>query len=189
MSLQTTTWQTVGPFFRIGLERLFQTDIAGEGARGQRISILGRMTDAFGVPIPDAVVEVWQSNSAGKYAHPDDHQDKPLEPGFRGFGRIPTDDEGCFRFSTIVPGAVPGPRETLQAPHLVICILMRGLLRSLVTRAYFPDEPLNETDPILALIEPDRRGTLIMHRSPEQQELLTWEIRMQGEHETVFLEF
>ena len=189
MSLQTTTWQTVGPFFRIGLERLFQQDVAGEGAQGERVSVLGRIVDGDGVPIPDAVVEIWQANACGKYAHPADTQDKPLEQSFSGFGRIPTDDAGYFRFTTIKPGSVPAPNGAAQAPHLVAGVLMRGLLRGLVTRAYFPDEPLNLEDPILNLIEPSRRKTLILSSSRERKDLLIWEIRMQGEHETVFLDF
>jgi protocatechuate 3,4-dioxygenase alpha subunit len=189
MSLQTTTWQTVGPFFRIGLEHLFEADVAGEGVQGDRLAVQGRVLDGDGIPIPDAVIEIWQANSEGKYAHPEDRQDKPLEQGFGGFGRIPTDDEGCFRFTTIKPGAVPAPDGTLQAPHLVVGILMRGLLRGLVTRAYFPNEPLNESDMILRLIAPSRRRTLILTPSPQHNNLFTWEIHMQGENETVFLEF
>ncbi len=107
MRLQTTTWQVVGPFFRIGLERLFDSDIAGEGVRGERVEVVGRVLDGVGVPIPDAVIEVWQANAAGKYAHPEDTQDKPLEQGFRGFGRIPTDEEGYFRFLRSSPGSYP----------------------------------------------------------------------------------
>ena len=189
MSLQSTPWQTVGPFFRIGLERLFTQDLAGEHAQGQRVQILGRIVDGDGVPIPDAVVEVWQANAHGKYAHPVDTQDKPLEQNFAGFGRMPTDDEGCFRFTTIKPGSVPMPDGMAQAPHLVVGVLMRGLLRGLVTRAYFAGDPLNAGDPILKLIEPARRATLMLRPSPEREDLLTWEIQMQGEHETVFLEF
>lgn len=188
MSLQTTTWQTVGPFFRIGLERLFQNDIAGEGARGERIAVEVRIVDGHGLPIPDAVIEVWQANANGKYAHPADTQDKLIEAGFRGFGRIPTDDNGVFRLTTIKPGSVPGPGDKMQAPHLVVGILMRGLLKGLVTRAYFPDEPLNASDPILQLVPQVRRQTLILQRSPEHSDLLHWEIRMQGENETVFFE-
>ena len=93
MSLRATTWQTVGPYFRIGMEHLYAHDIAGEGVRGERISVQGRVFDGAGLPIPDALLEIWQANSSGKYAHPEDSQDKPLEAGFRGFGRIPTDDE------------------------------------------------------------------------------------------------
>jgi protocatechuate 3,4-dioxygenase alpha subunit len=189
MSLRTTTWQTVGPYFRIGLERLFAHDIAGECAQEERVFVHGRVVDGAGLPIPDAVVEVWQANTAGKYAHPEDTQDKPIEQGFRGFGRIPTDDEGNFRFSTIKPGPVPGPGNIDQSPHLVITVVMRGLLRGLVTRAYFPTEPQLATDPILQLVDPARRSTLILQPSPEQARLFHWEIRVQGDGETVFFDF
>ena len=188
MSLQTSTWQTVGPYFRIGLERLFTYDLAGENCAGTRVKVAGRILDGLGLPIPDAVIEVWQANVHGKYAHPDDPQDKPLEPGFRGFGRIPTDDEGYFRFTTVKPGSVPGPSGQMQAPHLGVGVLMRGLLKGLVTRAYFPDEALNAADPILQLVAADRRATLML-RPADQEQTFTWEIRMQGQDETVFLEF
>ena len=189
MSLQATTWQTVGPFFRIGMERLFQNDIAGEGVQGDRVAIEGRVLDGDGIPIPDCIIEIWQANAAGKYAHPADAQDKPLEQGFLGFGRIPTDDAGAFRFTTIKPGPVPGPAGKEQAPHLVVGVMMRGLLRGLVTRAYFPDEPLLGADPILQLVEPARRKTLVLQRSADHADLFHWEIRMQGDGETVFFEF
>ena len=189
MSLQTTTWQTVGPFFRIGLHRLFQHDIAGEDVHGERIAVVGRVFDGAGVPIPDAVVEIWQANAYGKYAHPEDTQDKALEQGFRGFGRIPTDEQGFFRFSTILPGSVPGADGSMQAPHLVVSLLMRGLLRGLVTRAYFPGQCLNATDPVLLRVDAARRPTLLLERAEQDEALFTWEIHMQGDRETVFLEF
>jgi protocatechuate 3,4-dioxygenase alpha subunit len=190
MTLQTTTSQTVGPFFRIGLETLYANDIFGEGViSGERVAVNGRLIDGSGRPIPDAVIEIWQANSHGKYAHPEDRQDKPLEQNFRGFGRIPTDDNGCFQFTTIKPGCVPGSNDKMQAPHLVVGILMRGLLKGLVTRAYFPDEEVLPTDPILELVEPGRRRTLILERSPEHADVFHWEIHMQGENETVFFDF
>ncbi len=189
MSLQMSTWQTVGPFFRIGLERLFEADIAGLDAAGERIAIEGRLLDGDGVAIPDAVIEIWQANAHGKYAHPADTQGKPVETGFRGFGRLPTDEQGCFRFTTIKPGPVPGLNGEAQAPHLVIGLMMRGLLRGLFTRAYFPDEPLNSSDHVLNCIEPYRRATLMLRPSSEHANLYTWQIHMQGDRETVFLDF
>jgi protocatechuate 3,4-dioxygenase alpha subunit len=189
MSLRGSTWQTVGPFFSVGLEHLFANDIAGEGVLGERVAIAGRVVDGAGRPIPDAVLEIWQANAHGKYPHPEDTQDKPLEERFRGFARIPTDDRGCFRFSTIRPGSVPGPEDVAQAPHLVVSLLMRGLLRGLVTRAYFPGEPLLASDPILKLVEPERRETLFLQPNPDHSDILAWEIRMQGDRETVFFDF
>ncbi len=188
MSLYTTTWQTVGPFFQIGFERLCHADIAGEGVEGKRIRVEGRVLDGDGIPIPDATIEIWQANVHGKYAHPEDKQDKPLEPGFRGWGRMATDDDGFFRFTTVKPGSVPGPNESVQAPHLVVVVLMRGLMRGLITRAYFPHDEHNETDAVLHLIAPERRATLMLQPSPNDPSSFAWTIRMQGDGETVFFD-
>jgi protocatechuate 3,4-dioxygenase alpha subunit len=193
MSLQATTWQTVGPFFKIGLAWLYQDDIAGPGASGDRVTIEGRILDADGQPVPDGVLEIWQANSHGKYAHPDDTQDKPLEPGFKGYGRIPTDDQGRFRFTTIKPGCVPGPdgpgaKKKLQAPHLVISVFTRGLLRRLITRMYFPDDPANQEDFALNLVEPARRSTLIAKKADKRPGVLEWNVILQGPSETVFFD-
>lgn len=189
MSLRATTWQTVGPYFRIGLSPLFEHDIAGEGVEGQRMRVEGRILDGDGVPIPDACIEIWQANAHGKYAHPEDAQDKPLEQGFRGFARIPADEQGIFRFTTVKPGSVPGPGGRPQAPHLVISITMRGLMRGLLTRAYFQGEPGNASDPILQRVPTHRRETLMLQPVLDDPCLLRWTIRMQGERETVFFDF
>jgi protocatechuate 3,4-dioxygenase alpha subunit len=188
MRLQATTWQTVGPYFQIGMARLYEADIAGEGVRGQRIQVRCRVLDGDLLPIPDAIIEIWQANADGKYAHPDDTQDKPLEPGFSGYGRIPTDENGCLKFSTIKPGSVPGPDGRPQAPHLLVNLMMRGLLKRLVTRIYFPGEPLNATDPILQFVDPARRATLLLNPVLNQPDVYAWEIHMQGDNETVFFE-
>jgi protocatechuate 3,4-dioxygenase alpha subunit len=188
MSLQTTTSQTVGPFFRIGMERMYTHELAAENAGGQRVTVEGRILDGLGVPIPDAVFEIWQANQYGKYDHPEDTQDKPIEPGFRGFGRIATDEQGRFRFTTIKPGPVPGYRRAQQAPHLLVGLMMRGLLRRAVTRIYFPGEPLNEQDEILALVPAERRRTLFLRPSPDTPGVYHWDIHMQGNDETVFFE-
>jgi protocatechuate 3,4-dioxygenase alpha subunit len=193
MSLQATTWQTVGPFFKIGLAWLYQDDIAGTGASGDRVTIEGRILDADGQPVPDGILEIWQANSHGKYAHPDDTQDKPLEPGFKGYGRIPTDDQGRFRFTTIKPGRVPGPdgpssEKKLQAPHLAISVFTRGLLRRLITRMYFPDDPANHEDFALNLVEPARRPTLIAKKANNRPNTLEWNVILQGPNETVFFD-
>ena len=108
-SLHATTSQTVGPFFALGLEWLNSDELAAAGVSGERVTIEGRVLDGDGAPVPDALLEVWQANAHGKYAHPEDVQDKPLEPGFSGYGRIPTDAEGRFRFTSVKPGPVPGP--------------------------------------------------------------------------------
>jgi len=188
MTLRATTSQTVGPFFSIGLERLNCAELAGPGVAGERVTIEGRVVDADGVGVPDAIVELWQANSYGKYEHPDDQQDKPVEAGFRGYGRIPTDEDGKFRFTTIKPGAVPGPDGKLQAPHIAVSVFMRGLLRRLVTRIYFPDEPGNAGDFALSLVEVERHGTLIARKTRGTDGLLKWDVIMQGPGETVFFD-
>lgn len=188
MSLQATTSQTVGPYFRIGLARLFVDDLAGPGVSGQRVEIAGKLLDADGQGIPDGMIEIWQANSHGKYAHPEDTQDKPTEKGFRGYGRIATDENGNFHFKTIKPGGVPGPDGKLQAPHIVVSVFSRGLSRRLVTRIYFPDEPANAEDFALSLIDPSRRHTLIAQKSAQPEAHLEWNIRLQGPNETVFFD-
>src|SRR5262245_21541943 len=109
MTLPATASQTVGPFLHIGLAWLTRDQLAPPDAVGERVTVTGRVLDGDGQPVPDALVEVWQANAHGKYAHPEDDQDKPSEPAFRGFGRVPTDERGAFRFTTVKPGRVPGP--------------------------------------------------------------------------------
>lgn len=139
------------------------------------------------MPVPDAVIEVWQANAHGKYAHPEDTQDKPVEKAFAGYGRILAGKDGSFRLSTIKPGPVPGPDGKEQAPHLVISLFMRGLLKRLVTRIYFPDDSRNMGDPILNLVEPARRSTLIARRTGDAG-VLKWDVHLQGDNETVFFD-
>jgi len=187
MSLRASTSQTIGPFLRIGLEWMQVEDMAPKGVAGERVSIRGRVIDGNGKPVNDAAVEIWQANSHGRYAHPEDKQDKPLEKTFRGYGRSLTDDDGAFRFNTIKPGRVPGPDGKLQASHLTVTIFMRGLLKHLQTRLYFPDDPANAEDPILALVPAERRSTMIARRSAD--DTLEWNAVLQGKNETVFFDF
>jgi protocatechuate 3,4-dioxygenase alpha subunit len=187
MSLQATTSQTVGPFFKLGLSWLYCESMVRDEVAGERVAIHGRVVDGDGAPVPDAILEVWQANSQGKYAHPDDTQDKQVDAHFSGYGRIPTDEHGVFRFVTIKPGPVPGPEGKEQAPHLVISVFMRGLLRRLVTRMYFPNDARNAADPILNLIEPARRSTLIAV-AVEPPGSLEWNVILQGADETVFFD-
>jgi protocatechuate 3,4-dioxygenase alpha subunit len=198
MTFQATTWQTVGPFFKIGLEWLYRDNLAGPGVQGDHIEITGFVLDGDGKTVPDAVLELWQANSHGKYAHPEDFQDKPLDQAFTGFGRIPTDESGRFRFTTIKPGRVPAPKkegsgqssptENLQAPHIAVSLCTRGLLRRLITRIYFPDEPSNAEDFALNLVEPNRRSTLIAKKVDGMSGTLEWNIVLQGPNETVFFD-
>jgi protocatechuate 3,4-dioxygenase, alpha subunit len=186
MSLRASTSQTIGPYLRIGLEWMVIEDLAPAGVAGERVRIEGRVIDGNANPVNDAAVEVWQANSHGRYASPEDVQDKPLERGFRGYGRSLTDDAGAFRFRTIKPGRVPGPDGKLQAPHLAVTIFMRGLLKQLQTRMYFPDDPANTDDPVLALVPAERRSTLIARRNGD---VLEWNVLLQGKGETVFFDF
>ena len=186
MHLTATASQTVGPFFRIGLEHRYVADIAPSAAAGDRIAIHGRVVDGDGKPVNDAILEIWQANAHGKYAHPDDVQNKPLTPGFQGFGRVPTDENGEFRFTTVKPGSVAGPHGMPQAPHLLAAIFMRGLLIHLLTRIYFPDDAANADDPVLKLIPAERRATLIATKSGGG---LEWNVILQGGNETVFFDY
>ena len=187
MSLYATGNQTVGPYLHIGLTWLNTATIAGKGIAGERVSVQGRLLDGDGNPVSDGLIEIWQANAQGKYAHPEDTQKKALEKGFRGFGRIPTDARGGFRFATIKPGRVPGPGGKLQAPHLVVAVFMRGLLKHLATRMYFPDDPANREDPLLKLVPAERRATLVARR--KSRGMLEWNILLQGKGETVFFDF
>ena len=191
-----TPSQTVGPFFHLGLDRPEWSDLTeGHPQRtplGERIVIEGRVLDGDGAPVPDALIELWQANAAGRYAHPDNRQtDKPLDPNFRGFGRVATDAEGRFRFTTIKPGPVPGRGNSLQAPHINVILFSRGLLIHLHTRIYFDGEPANTADPLLSAIEDLAvRNTLVARRaegsgSPARYR---FDIVIQGENETAFLD-
>jgi protocatechuate 3,4-dioxygenase, alpha subunit len=188
MSLLTTPSQTVGPYLKIGFLRLLIDAIAPAGVPGERITIRGRMSDGDGSPINDGVLEIWQADAQGKYAHPEDGQKTIAANAFRGFGRILTDGSGAFHFTTIKPGPVAGPDGKQQAPHLVVTVFMRGMLRHVITRMYFPDEPLNETDPVLQRVPVDRRGTLVA-AAGSGKSILEWNIVSQGPTETVFFDF
>ena len=187
MSLYASGSQTVGPYLHIGLNWLTTRDIAGKGVAGERVAIQGRLLDGNGNGVNDGLIEIWQANAAGKYAHPEDRQKKPLEKGWRGFGRIPTDATGGFGFRTIKPGRVPGLDGRLQAPHITVTIFMRGLLKQLQTRVYFPDDPANADDAVLNLVPAERRGTLIASRRGDGA--LEWNVVLQGKNETVFFDF
>lgn len=189
MSLYATGHQTVGPYLYIGLSWLTTARIAPVGTPGEGVTIEGRVLDGDGAGVADGLIEVWQADANGKYAHPEDTQKKPGTPGFRGFGRIPTNGRGGFRFTTIKPGSVPGPGGLPQAPHLVVAVFMRGSLKHLATRMYFPHEPGNAKDPILKLVPPARRDTLIAKRARGRKGALRWDVILQGTGETVFFDY
>jgi protocatechuate 3,4-dioxygenase alpha subunit len=149
------------------------------------IRIEGIVRDGAGEPLIDALVEVWQANRAGRYAHPEDTREElPLEEGFTGFGRCGTDADGRFAFVTVKPGRVPAPDGRPQAPHINVSVLARGLLKRLATRVYFPDEDdANGADPVLAAVDPARRSTLV---AVADGEVLRFDVNLQGDAETVF---
>jgi protocatechuate 3,4-dioxygenase alpha subunit len=203
MSFPATPSQTVGPYFQIGLERFYIDDLTAPGVSGEAIEIEGRVFDGDGQPVPDGVIEIWQADAQGRYAHSEssqglgsiqendsqgkEHARPQRGPGgFWGFGRVATQLDGSFRFKTIKPGRVLAPDGTQQAPHLAVSVFARGLLRRLVTRIYFPDEPSNAEDFALNLVEAGRRHTLIAKKSLDRQ--LQWNVVLQGQDETVFFD-
>jgi protocatechuate 3,4-dioxygenase, alpha subunit len=173
-----TASQTIGPYWHL-LEDPSWADLTRFGAEGERIALIGTVTDGDGVPVGDACLELWQPSP-------------PAAADWDGFGRAATDAEGNFRFITLKPGPVPGAAgaNTPQAPHAAITLFARGLLIHLHTRAYFAGEPLNAQDPLLASLDPARRATLIARPVGERDGLPAWrlDIRLQGADETVFLD-
>jgi len=181
--------QTVGPFFLTSLlrEDARRNVLVGPQTQGERIRIEGKVLDGDGAPVPDALVEIWQANSSGRYRHPGDMRDLPLDPDFTGFGRSGTDADGWFWFETIKPGAAPYDTQRMQAPHICVIVFARGLLNHLVTRLYFADEPTNAGDPLLLLVPAERRGTLLARRDATDSGLVyRFNIILQGEGETAF---
>jgi protocatechuate 3,4-dioxygenase alpha subunit len=205
-----TPSQTVGPFFHYGLPWKGGADLVGQsdmGARpdlipeghyllnlaspkgpvaGEVIEISGRVLDGDGQPVPDALLEIWQANAAGRYASDEDaREDIALDPNFMGFGRASTSIDGEYRFRTIKPGRTPGPGNSWQAPHIAVGVLGRGLIKRLCTRLYFEDGEGNSDDPILALVPEVRRPTLIAQKIDGGYR---FDVVLQGEQETVFFD-
>jgi protocatechuate 3,4-dioxygenase, alpha subunit len=189
-----TPSQTVGPYLHLGLTQgrfgapeIFGPAVAAAGLPGIHIRIEGRVLDGEGAVLPDALIETWQADSEGRYAHPADGR-PPASNSFRGFGRCPTAQDGTFHIATIKPGRVPGPDGTTQAPHINVSVLARGVVKRLFTRIYFAGDAANASDPILALVPADRRETLIAKPDPKAPNVFRFDIRLQGENETVFLD-
>ena len=189
-----TPSQTVGPYFAIALTPgdydwapTVGNNLVTPDASGERIVIEGRVLDGDAKPVDDAMVEIWQADGAGRYAHSGDARANP-NAAFKGFGRAGTDESGRYRFDTIKPGVVPGPNGS-QAPHVLLAVFARGMLRHFFTRLYFSDEAGNDADPILRLVPPERRATLIARREDGgTHALYRFDIRLQGENETVFFD-
>jgi protocatechuate 3,4-dioxygenase alpha subunit len=195
--LKETASQTAGPYVHIGLapgaagfqifDQELGQEIAGPNAAGERITIKGRVIDGTGAPVKDVLLETWQANAAGVYAHAEDPRHAQVEDGFRGWGRVITNFEtGDFTFDTIKPGSVRGRNGSTQAPHISIWIVARGINVGLNTRMYFDDED-NSADPVINLIEQQhRRETLLAKRQSDGTYL--FEIYLQGDKETVFFD-
>ncbi|WP_046868127.1 protocatechuate 3,4-dioxygenase subunit alpha [Microvirga massiliensis] len=202
--LKESPSQTAGPYVHIGLiphqagfdifEKSFSNVLAGPDTKGERICIEGSIFDGTGAPTRDVLVEIWQANAAGRYNHPADRQEnKPLDPTFRGWGRTGTNFEtGLYTFETIKPGSVIGRKgHRPMAPHVNVWLAARGINIGLSTRLYFSDEAeANARDPVLNIIEPrERRDTLIARREIRGGVVVyVFDIRLQGERETVFFD-
>jgi protocatechuate 3,4-dioxygenase, alpha subunit len=181
--------QTVGPFFHLGLTHLNRQSLAPDGTPASHIlSFHGHIYDADLAPVPDAQLELWQADANGEYFDRE-YAARAGAKTFTGFGRVPTNENGEFHFTTIKPGAVRSRSGgATQAPHISVTIFMRGLLRHLSTRIYFPTDPHNSADPALHAIPADRRDTLIARASETEANKFEWNVVLQGESETVFFD-
>jgi protocatechuate 3,4-dioxygenase, alpha subunit len=188
MDLVPTPSQTVGPFFQIALttKEHCVTCLAGPQTKGERTWITFRVLDGDGTAVDDAMLEIWQADSNGKYNHPDDRQPKALEEGWIGFGRLATGEDGSCVLETIRPGCVEN--DTVQAPHLTLAIFARGMLKQLYTRVYFAGDPRNDQDPILALVPSYRQDTLMAKPDSARPGHWRFDVRLQGDQETVFFD-
>ena len=192
-----TPSQTVGPFFAYGLtptgqyqwHDTFTNNLVTADTSGERIRIEGRVLDGDGVPVPDAMLEIWQADAQGRFANPRDTRALP-NASFKGFGRCGANAEGGFAFDTIKPGRVADPDGTPQAPHILLAVFARGMLLHNYTRIYFDDEAdKNAADPVLALVPAERRATLIAKRQADAGgTVYRFDVHLQGDDETVFFE-
>ncbi len=182
--LDLTPSQTVGPFFHDALLAEDRSELVPP-EHPEAIRIEGTIYDGAGEVVTDAMVEIWQANGAGRYNDPADDRALPLDESFSGFGRSKTVDGGLFSFTTVKPGPVPGPDGRMQAPHIMVSVFARGLLKRVVTRIYFPDEgEANAADPVLSSIEdPELRETLIAH---DEGGRLRFDVHLQGDRQTAF---
>ncbi len=186
MSRALTPSQTIGPFYFGTVVNACRHDLAPAGVAGERVEIALTLHDAAGAIVPDGLLEIWQANSHGRYNHPEDRRNLPLDAGFEGYGRASTDTQGCARFGTVKPGRVPWPAGGLQAAHVNVSVFARGVLNRLATRLYFDGDPALAEDPVLQLVEPERRATLIAKRDTAG----VWRLPLYlgGPNETVFFD-
>jgi protocatechuate 3,4-dioxygenase alpha subunit len=197
--LEITPSQTVGPFYaycltprKYKLNEIFSNDLIVPGLEGEKIRIEGRVLDGDNVGIYDSMLEIWQADAKGSFAHARDHEGS--NTGFKGFGRVEPDSEGNYHFVTIKPGRVKTLEGKLQAPHIDVAVFARGMLKHLVTRLYFGDEESNKDDPVLSQVPADRADTLIARPQGNGGErVYRFDIRIQegaeGPPETQFFEF
>ena len=181
--------QTIGPYYAFALT----TDpglgvMAHPGAKGERISLIVRVSDGEGLGVSDAMIELWQADANGNYRHPGDPQNGAHDPAFTGFGRLGTDPNGACTFETVKPGRVAGPDGKQQAPHIVVTVFARGMLLHTFTRIYFAGDPANDQDAVLAHVPADRRATLVAHPDSAQPGIWRWDIHLCGDKETVFFD-
>jgi protocatechuate 3,4-dioxygenase alpha subunit len=183
-----TPFSTVGPFFKLLVrDRAEGIDVlTTDATRGERITIDGTLLDGAGAPIDDGLIEIWQADADGRYADPQDPHAGTADKQFGGFGRVATGSPGRFTFHTIKPGVVPGPDGRLQAPHILVSVMARGIMTRCWTRIYFADEPLNADDPVLERVPAERRDTLLAR--PVGDANYRFDIVIQGMQETVFFD-
>jgi protocatechuate 3,4-dioxygenase alpha subunit len=193
-----TPSQTVGPYFAYCLtptaysfHGVFSNDLVTPDVAGERIRIVGRVFDGNGEPVPDAMIEIWQADGAGRYST--SVRGSASNRAFTGFGRVEATKDGSFELISVKPGPVagPSPEGRMQAPHISVGVFARGLLKRLHTRIYFADEPANADDPILALVPAEARHTLIatsvtLEGNETGSKVYRFDIHLQGENETVF---
>lgn len=185
MDLVPIPSQTVGPFFHLGCtERHSCANLVGENTPGSRINLVFQVFDGAGTPVDDAMIEIWQADADGRL--PQTSATPDLD--FAGFGRMATDEAGAARFQTIRPGRVADTKGGQQAPHISVSVFARGLLQRLITRVYFAGDPANAEDSVLALAPSDRRATLFARETEGAPGEWKFDIRLSGEHETVFFD-
>ncbi len=188
---------TIGPFFPAelasGMNDLTRRKPGGPAAQGQPVLLRGRVLQEGGRPVVNFLVEIWQADANGRFDHPADRRNGEVDPHFAFWGRALTDAEGRYSFRTIKPGPVPAPDGAVSAPHIAVTLLGSGLMRRLVTRVYFPDDPLNAADPLLRRIgDPAVRGRLLARcdmraDAPQDGLALIFDLVLRGEGETPFL--
>src|ERR1700733_5528838 len=193
MDLIPTANQPIGPFYHFALTPGWAAGdrsagvMAGPEAQGERIRLTVRVLDSGARPGTNGMIELWQADACGKYNHPADTQAKTADPGFRGFGRLATDDQGLCVFETVKPGRVEGAKGRMQAPHINVSIYAPGLLRRVVTRIYFAGDPANDSVQVLKLVPKDRRTTIFAHDGTKPGEWC-FDLHLSGLRETVFFD-